>query len=422
MKSPSVNQQRSIRLLQINLCSNILSTGKICEGIGISAIRQGWDSYIAYGMNETNPSTSKTYKIGGKHYLYLPYLESLLFDNHSLGMTCIGATKKLIREIERIKPDIIQLHTIHCYYLNLRILFSYFASINTPIVWTLHDCWAFTGHCSHFSFVRCFYWKTGCRLCPQLKEYPKSLFFDNSAKNYAMKRALFNAVPNLRLVTVSKWLECMVRESFLGKHKVSTIYNGVDLSVFKPTYNSDFKRKYHLEDKFLMVGVASSWTRRKGIADYCRLANEIGDNMRIIMIGMDKKQQREMPSSIIHIRKTYNAQELAMIYSSCDVVLNLSYEETFGMTTVEGLACGTPGIVYNTTASPELVDDKTGIVVPAGNIQELIKAINTIKSKGKIFYSEACKERATRLFNSKTQFEKYIEFYNNLTGNENTCY
>ena len=383
MSVPSYASKCKPRLLQINLCSNVLSTGKICEGIGNAAIQRGWESYIAYGLNRTNPSVSKTYKIGGRYYLYLPYLESLLFDNHSIGLACTCATKKLIREIETIRPDVIHLHTIHCYYLNLRVLFEYLSGINIPIVWTLHDCWAFTGHCSYFSYVNCQKWKSGCFECPQKKEYPKSIVLDNSSRNYEIKKRLFNNVPNLSLITVSKWLQGLVQESFLKKHRLHTIYNGVDRSIFKPTTDKEFRRKYGIENKFVMVGVASSWSRRKGIEDYCKLASEIDDDKCIIMIGMDAKQQQQTPRNIIHINRTYDANELAMIYSMSDVVLNLSYEETFGMTTVEGLACGTPGIVYDTTASPELLNEKTGIVVPAGDIQKLKEAIKTIQTNGK---------------------------------------
>lgn len=402
------------KLLQINLCSNILSTGKIAEGIGQSAIEQGWESYIAYGMNRTNPSTSNTIKIGGRHYLYLPYLESLLFDNHSLGLTCRGATKKLIGEIEKINPDVIQLHTVHCYYLNLKVLFEYFATIDIPVLWTLHDCWTFTGHCAYFDYVNCRKWEIGCGNCPQKHGYPKSLFVDRSAKNWAEKKELFNSVQNLSIVTVSKWLQGLVEESFLKKHTLRTIYNGVDVSLFRPSDSSSFREKYGLVYKFMMVGVASSWSKRKGLDDYIKLAGVIDGSMCIVLVGVDKKQQAKLPNNIICINKTYNVQELVDIYSAADVVLNLSYEETFGMTTVEGFACGTPGIVYNKTASPELVTAETGFVVQAGDIDELLDRIKIVKENGKSLYSKNCRERAENFFDSKKCFGEYIELYDSL--------
>lgn len=406
-------------LLQINLCSNVLSTGKIAEGIGQSAIEQGWESYIAYGMNRTNPSASNTIKIGGRYYLYFPYLESLLFDNHTLGLSCRKATKKLIDEIERIKPDIIQLHTIHCYFLNLKVLFEYFATIDTPVLWTLHDCWAFTGHCAHFDFVNCRKWESGCGNCPQKHGYPKSLFVDRSAKNWAEKKELFNSVQNLSIVTVSKWLQGLVEKSFLKKHPLRTIYNGVDVSLFKPSDSSSFREKHGIANKFMMVGVASSWSNRKGLEDYAKLANVINDDMCIVLVGVDQKQQASLPQNIICVNKTYNVQELVGIYSTADLVLNLSYEETFGMTTVEGFACGTPGIVYNKTASPELVTPETGFVVKAGDIDELLDRIKIIKENGKRRYVKHCRERAEVFFDSKKCFGEYIELYDSLISNWN---
>ena len=415
----SNNVKSKKKLLQINLCSNILSTGKIAEGIGQCAIEHGWKSYIAYGMTHTNPSTSNTIKIGGRHYLYLPYLESLLFDNHSLGLTCRSATKKLIGEIEKIKPDVIQLHTIHCYYLNLKILFEYLSSLNTPVVWTLHDCWAFTGHCAYFDFVNCRKWEIGCGNCPQKHGYPKSLFVDRSAKNWAEKKELFNSVQFLSIVTVSKWLQGLVERSFLRKHSLSTIYNGVDLSLFRSSDSSSFREKYGLLGKFVMVGVASSWSKRKGIDDYIKLARVIEGSICIVLVGVDKEQQAKLPNSIICVNKTFNVQELVDIYSSADVVLNLSYEETFGMTTVEGFACGTPGIVYDKTASPELVTPETGFVVKAGDLDELLDKIKIIKNKGKNHYSKYCRERAEIFFDSKKCFGDYITLYNRVVSKSN---
>lgn len=407
------------KLLQINLCSNILSTGKITEGIGAAAISKGWSSVIAYGMNRSNPSVSKTIKIGGKHYLFLPYIETLLLDNHAIGLSCRSATLKLIKRIEEIKPDIIQLHTIHCYYLNVKVLFEFLLSKNMPIVWTLHDCWAFTGHCAHFDFVNCSQWKTGCKKCSQTKEYPRSIWRDRCEKNFNEKKKLFTSINNLTIVSVSDWLKKNAEQSFLKKYPMITIPNGVDTDVFKPTPNDDIRKRYNLQNKFLIVGVASSWTKKKGLDDYCKLAELLNDSEQLLLVGVDEEQARQLPYNIITLKKTFDIKELVRIYSACDVLLNLSYEETFGMTTIEAFACGTPAIVYNKTASPELVTPETGFVVNAGDISELMTSIKTLQAKGKSYYSRACIERVSQYYSSNKCFERYIDLYEELLINNN---
>ena len=402
------------------MCSNILSTGKIAEGIGLAAMSRGWDSYIAYGMKKNNPSKSKTIKIGGDNYLFTSYLETLLFDNHSLGLSNRRATKKLLEEILKINPDIIQLHTIHCYYLNIRVLFDFLATKNIPIVWTLHDCWAFTGHCAHFDYVKCNKWQTVCNNCPQKNKYPKSLLFDRSKKNFKEKERLYKQLYSLTIVSVSKWLQNLLAYSILKKNASLVIYNGINLNTFIPNVNNKVRESLNLGNKFIMIAVASSWSERKGFSDYCRLATFLNNDEYLIMLGVEKKQiPNNMPNTLF-VEKTYNVQELVDFYSAADVVLNLSYEESFGMTTVEGLACGTPGIVYNRTASPELISKDTGIIVEAGNIDQLLKAIREVKHNGKEFYSNSCRNRAIELFDQEKNFNKYIDLYNQLIQNESS--
>lgn len=407
------------KLLQINLCSNILSTGKITEDIGELAIEDGWESYVAYGMTKCNPSKSKTIKIGGNS-VFWPYIETLLLDNHSLGFTCRIATKKFINEIERINPDVIHLHTIHCYYLNLKILFKYLSDKGIPVVWTLHDCWAFTGHCAYFDAIGCDKWKTFCFSCPQKKKYPKSFFIDRSSKNFIEKKDLFNSIKNLTVVSVSEWLKNIVSQSFLQNKPSKLILNGIEPSLFK--YNAvgaqRFRDKMGLKSKFLMIGVASSWTSRKGLADYCELSFLLDENSQIILVGLDSQQQQMLPSNIIAINKTINIQELVDIYSAADVVLNLSVEETFGMTTIEGFACGAPGIVYNKTASPELITPDTGFVVESGDMKQLIAALSIIRSNGRNYYSSACRKRVEIYYDKNKNFLQYIALYNELISHK----
>lgn len=405
-------------LLQINLCVNCLSTGKIAEDIGQAAMQAGWKSYIAGAIIGKNPSKSNVIKIGSSNYIYFPYFESLIFDNHCMGLASRLATKRLIAEIGKIKPDLIHLHTIHAYFLNLKLLFEYFKTIDIPIVWTLHDCWSFTGHCAHFDAVGCSRWKSECHNCPQLKEYPKSLgWIDNTRRNYALKKRLFTSLgERLTLVPVSHWLNNLVKDSFFQGIASHVIYNGINTNIFKPTNSTSFLSSLEIGNKKILIGVASSWGERKGLKDYLALSKILSDDMRIILVGLKKNTIKSLPPNIIGIEKTENLHQLVELYSASDVVLNLSIEETFGLTTVEGMACGIPGIVYDKTASPELISPETGLVVKAHDISKLKDAIEEIVAKGKEYYSQNCRRRALAFFSSDKQYEKYINLYDSIIG------
>ena len=402
------------KLLLIGSSLNYGSPGKITENLGLLAQKDGWDVYQAHGVKYTNPSKLKTRPVSSPFGEKIHVAYSLLLDAHGLASTC--ETKKLVRWIDEIKPDVIHLHNLHGYYLNYKVLFDYFATLETPIVWTLHDFWPITGHCAHFDYAGCDKWKTECGHCPQRGTYPKSLFLDRSQRNFKMKKRAFTSVQNMIITPVSIWVGNLVAESFLGKYPIRPIYNGIDTEVFKPTEN-DLRKQLGVEGKFVLVGVAAPWYPLKGMNDYFDLSTHISSECQIIMIGLKTEQIRNLPKRIIGIEKTQNQKELAQYYSMADVVLNLSYQETFGMTTVEGMACGTPGIVYNKTASPELVTLETGRVVRAGNIEELVAAIYELKSLGKTSFRQACRNRAVTCFNKDKQFGEYIQLYNEILKN-----
>jgi putative colanic acid biosynthesis glycosyltransferase len=401
------------KLLQINSVINSGSTGRIAEEIGQTAIAAGWESYIAYGRNE-RPSSSKLIKIGTDKDIKLHGLQTRLFDRHGLGSK--GATTDFIRQVEDIKPDIVHLHNIHGYYINMEVLFHYLKKVNIPVVWTFHDCWPITGHCSYFTFVGCEKWKTQCYNCPQKTGYPASYLIDRSKKNFILKKELFNSLSNLTLVPVSQWLSGILKESFLQNYPIKVIKNGVNTEVFRPSEVSDFRNKHGLIDKFVLIGVATSWGERKGLNDFIELSKLLDSDFQIVLVGLTKKQIELLPKNILGIERTESVDALADIYASADIVLNLSYEETFGLTTVEGFACGTPGIVYNATASPELIEESTGVVVEQGNMNKLVEAIYTIKNNGKQYYSDACVNRAHRLYKKEDRYREYIDLYEGLIG------
>lgn len=397
-------------LLQINTTLNYGSTGRIAENIGLIAKKEGWRSVIAHGPRMTNPSQLETIrtnslfdeKIHGAIY-------SLLLDKHGLGSK--KTTERFIETVKNdIKPDIIHLHNIHGYYLNYEILFEYLQTINVPIVWTLHDCWSFTGHCASFDAIKCYKWKIGCSNCPQRNHYPVSLFYDNTRSNYKLKKKLFSSIcDNLTIVPVSHFLESYVRESFLGECNINVIHNGINIDTF---YHH---RKKGNSNKFRIIGVASPWSKRKGLTDFYKLREMLpADSFEIVLIGLTQKQISKLPQGITGFERTQSVTELAQHYSDSSVFLNPTYEDNYPTTNLESIACGTPVITYRTGGSPESITKDTGIVVEKGDINGLLDAIHTISKWDSNLTSIKCREYAITHFDMNICFNKYLELYKSL--------
>jgi len=400
-----------MKLIQIVVEGNTGSTGAIAEAIGKIALQYGWESYIAHGRFPRS-SESEIIKIGSDLDVILHGLETRLFDRHCLGSR--KATRELVRKIETIKPDIIHLHHLHGYYINIEILFEYLHKTNIPVVWTFHDCWSFTGHCAHFDFAGCDKWKTECHECPLKKEYPSSWFLDRSKKNFWLKKRLFTSCSKMCIVPVSDWLNKLVKESFFANTAIKTIHNGTDLVIFKPYNNQQILDKYNIVDKFVILGVASPWSKRKGLNDFIKLSEYLRDDETILLVGLSKEQLQNLPKNVIGVARTENRQQLAELYSAADVFVNPTLEDNFPTTNIEALACGTPVITYNTGGSPEAFDLETGIVVEKGSVKGLVEAINEIKIKGKFYYTKLCRKRAEEHFSKEKQFSKYIEMYSEI--------
>ncbi len=404
-----------MKILQINSNLNVGSTGKIVEGIGLKVLNEADESYAAYGRNYNNSALS-SYKIGNKLGMFYHLLFSRITDRQ--GFYSTKATKKLIEKIEIINPDIIHLHNLHGYYLNIEILFNYLSRANKPIVWTLHDCWAFTGHCCYFTRVDCTKWITGCNHCPLTKYYPQSYFIDNSSNNYLNKKELFNKPKQMVFVTVSKWLNRELNKSFLKSYSSEVIYNGVNLEIFKPKSQHELKNTYGFESKKIILGVANVWSDLKGLNDFLRLSKSIDDNTIIILIGLTQKQIKQLPSNIIGIQRTSDQHQLAEYYSMADVFICSSIAESFGLVIAESIACGTPAIVYNTSAMPELIQEGVGYVVERGDINAVFDKIKAVFAKGKESYSNSCREFALNNFDEKSSYEKYHQLYTSLLENK----
>lgn len=401
------------KLLQINVAANWGSHGRIAEEIGLEAMAQGWESYIAYGRY-ANPSKSHIVKIGDLFDHCLHGAQSLLLDRH--GLASCGPTKKLIREIEQIKPDLIHLHNIHGFYLNYPILFRYLSTVDIPVVWTLHDCWAFTGHCAWPIHGHCDRFQEQCYHCPlQSKGYPKSYLLDRSRSNFKLKKRCFRSLQDLHLVTVSRWLEQQVRLSFMQDMDIRTIYNGLDTEVFRP---SGTPPTSVTDGHPLVLGVCNAWYDWKGLDDMAALRELLPDDYEVMVVGVNEDQMHRLPEGITCIRRTDSVSQLAEIYSQADVFVNPSKVESFGMTTAEALSCGTPSIVYDTSACPEVVDNLTGRVVPLGDVNALAKAVMEICSlPGREAMRQACRERAIRLFNRQDRYKEYLQLYNEVLQN-----
>lgn len=400
-----------MKIMQINIRVNMGSVSRITEQIGLKVLKQGWESYIAYGR-PSNPSKSELIPIGSYNEVKLHYLMSHLTGRH--GLFSNRATKRLVEKIKEIQPDIIHLQNIHGYYINYKVLFEYLNSTDIPVVWTLHDCWSFTGHCSHFVTVNCEKWKTGCNNCPLIKKYPRSLFFDYSKENYELKKRLFTANVNLHIIAVSQWLANITKESFLGKKDIRVITNGIDLSVFTPGEVDKCPINVLVDKKFVILAAATAWTEDKGILYYKMLSSRLKKDELIVLVGIGRDAQKNFPANIICLDKTKSQQELVLLYRRADLVMSLSKAETFGLTIVEAMACGTPSIVYDNTAQPELIDEQCGLIVPTGDIDALLKAIEEVRIKGKGYYSDACVERANKYFNKEERYNDYIELYREL--------
>lgn len=398
-------------ILQINTVVNSGSTGRIAEQIGQLTIQNGWKSYIAYGRNK-RPSKSNLIKIGSRLDIGLHVLQTRLFDSH--GFSSNKVTRNFIKQIELIKPDIIHLHNLHGYYLNIEILFNYLSILNIPVIWTLHDCWPLTGHCTHFEFIGCYKWETECSNCPQKNEYPKSIFIDRSKKNYHLKKHYFTSVKNMTLIPVSKWLGNIVNKSFLSNYPSQIINNGIDTNIFAPNSSDKIRKKFKLHGKFIILGVNSNWSPRKGLSDFIALSKIIDSNSLIILVGLSSIQLKNLPPNIIGISRTENTLELAKFYSTADVFVNPTWEDNFPTTNLEAMACGTPVITYNTGGSIESVTKDTGMVVEQGNIQELNVTINKIITRGKSSYTQACVDRVKHFYNKDERFHDYISLYDKI--------
>lgn len=369
-----------MKLVQINTVCNT-STGKIMECIQREAIRQGYETCSFVGRRKPFKDIPCE-KIGSLASFWIHVILTTVWDGHGFGS--YFHTRLMIKRIREENPDIIHLHNLHGYYLNLPLFFQYLnKEYQGKVFWTFHDCWPFTGHCPHFSYVRCERWKSECYHCPRKKEYPVSLLLDGSKRNYYIKKKLFQGISELTIIVPSKWMESWVKESFFKERTVCVVSNGIDLDTFNYQKDEKIYRKYHIpKEKRVLLGVASVWDERKGLRDFMELAKVIDKNVyQIVLIGLSRFQIRNLPDNIIGIMRTENQKQLAALYSRAEIFINPSREESFSLVTVEAMACGTPAIVLNSSAVKELIVPESGIVLENNQVNSYLKAIAKIEAQ-----------------------------------------
>lgn len=400
-----------MRVLQINN-TDMFSTGNIMLNIANAATERGNEAWTISKYTRTSTLQNKRnlnhIYVGNRVEHTIHRYFSWITDLQDFGSNI--ATYKIIRIIKKINPDIIHLHDLVGWYVNIGLLFNYLKKINKPIVWTFHDCWAFTGRCIYFDAIGCNNWRKGCGNCPQLDYMPKSWFFDNSAFNWNRKRRLFTSCDNITIVTPSEWLKELTRKSFLNKYRCVVINNGINLDVFKPTYGKIY-HKLKKDNSKIILGVASTWSKRKGLDDFIRLSNELPDGYKIIIVGLEQTETNN--GRIYAIKRTTNQEELAEIYTAADVFVNPTTEDNFPTVNLEALACGTPIVTYRTGGSPECVNEKNGLIVEKGNYGALKAAIYKILERNKGAYTEACIEKAKE-YDMNERFNDYVNLYEEI--------
>ena len=407
------------KLLQINpVLRTNTSTGRIMQEIGELAIQNGWESYIAYsyGRDGVKPCRSKQIPVGNKWDVALHGVVTRLFDAH--GLMSQVATQKLVDQIQKIKPDVIHIHNIHGYFLNYQILFDFLSQNDIPVIWTVHDCWLYTGHCYYYTFIGCNKWQTGCGHCPQQRKFPASWLTDRSRQNFIDKKEAFTSVPTDRLtiVPVSEWIKGEMKKSFFKDYPFQVIHNGINTEVFKLSETEEVKSKYGLKGKPILLGVAALWHPEKGVADFLQLASMLHEDEVIVMIGVDEKLQKRLPHNVVGIKRTENIRQMAELYSAATAFVNPTWQDNYPTVNLEAIACGTPVVTYRTGGSVEAVTPETGFIVERGDVDGLLQAVRIIEQRGKASYIEPCRNYALAHFKKEDRYADYIRLYNKLAA------
>lgn len=400
------------KLLQINPVVRLnTSTGRIMKEIGETAMAAGWESYVAYSRARDGepPHSSRLVPVGNRLDLALHAAATRLFDAHGLASHC--GTGELVRRIREIGPDIVHIHNLHGYFLNYPRLAAFLEEYGRPVVWTVHDCWLYTGHCYYYSAAHCGKWRTGCGHCPQKHAFPASWLLDRSVRNWQDKRQAFGGIRNLTIVPVSEWIRGEMAGSFLADKHFQVIRNGIDLQVFRP--DAAAKRT----DKTVILGVATLWHEEKGLADLIALARCLREDEELVLVGrMDEAQRQRIPAGVRLIERTENVEKLAALYASATVFVNPTWQDNYPTVNLEALACGTPVVTYRTGGSVESVTDGTGAVVEQGDVAGMLARVRELAAADRQETAVRCREYALRHFDKENCYRQYIRLYENLAA------
>lgn len=405
------------KLLQINpVLRTSTSTGRIMQEIGDLAMANGWESYVAYsrGRDGIRPCTSRLLPVGNKASVAWHGLMTRLLDRH--GLSSAHATQTFLRQVDALQPDVIHIHNLHGYFLNYKILFEFLSRYDKPVIWTVHDCWLYTGHCYYYSYIGCNKWQIGCRHCPQKEEFPTSWLFDRSERNFLDKKAAFTSLPKERLtiVPVSEWIKGEMEQSFLKGYDMRVIHNGINLEVFNIYDTEEVKNKYQLGGKHILLGVASIWSREKGLDDFLRLSTMLTPDECIVLVGVDEHTAKRLPANIIPIRRTENVQQLAELYSVATAFVNPTWQDNYPTVNLESISCGTPVVTYRTGGSPESVTPQTGMVVSQGDVDALLRSVRQIEHLGKESFVGPCRQYALQHFRKEDRYKDYLRLYDEV--------
>lgn len=402
------------KLLQINPVIRInTSTGRIMQEIGELARTHGWETYIAYskGRDGVQPNDAKLIPVGNKWDVAWHGVMTRLFDRH--GLASDNATRAFIEEIRRIQPDIIHIHNIHGYFLNYRILFDYLSKANIPVIWTVHDCWLYTGHCYYYSYAGCEKWKSQCEHCPQRRDFPASWWIDRSMQNFLDKKEAFASMPKelLTIVPVSEWIHGEMKQSFLKDYSFQVIHNGINLENFRIYPTEEVKKQYGLEGKRIILGVASIWMEEKGWNDFMQLSELLSPEEVIVLVGVKEEQKKGLLKNIVPISRTENLRQLAELYAAAEAFVNPTWQDNYPTVNLEAIACGTPVVTYRTGGSIEVVTPDTGIIVEQGDVKGLMEAVRKIEKLTKNYFQPRCRAYAEAHFSKEDRYADYLKLY-----------
>ena len=391
-----------MKVVQINTVYDRGSTGKICRAVSNLLTEKEIENYILFSSGDSDISNAVS--CCTKWYTKGQALKSRILGNY--GFNSRMETNRMIGYLERIKPDVVHLHNIHGHDCHLDLLFDYFRRNKIKLIWTFHDCWAFTAYCPHFMFKKCDKWKSECNHCP--RRYDFSWFFDRSRIMFERKRKCFFDL-DLTIITPSQWLADVVRESFLKEYPVRVIRNGIDLQIFQPTPNQ-FREEYGIpEEKKILLGVAFGWSVQKGLDVFLELVKRLPcEKYQIVLVGTDNKVDQQLPKSIISIHRTQNQRKLAEIYTAADLFINPTREENYPTVNMEAIACGLPILTFDTGGSKEMLNESVGVAIPADDIDRLEREVLCMCSRK---YDKKSFETIAKTYDEKQRFEEYIKLY-----------